>query len=201
MAGVVAAGLNAGFHQGGLRWAHQIAQDVEHNSAAVIALASGRADEFLAQAHLLSISASKDPCATEQPLGIEVAELANTDMHLDLPVRANKLQADSDQQIQAEVPENVQEEVQEEARQEVQRDMQRAHLEILRARAEAQVAQQSSHLREVSADFDSGLLRQISTEFHLVKLPACSRIRISVPTVPDAKIPAVHVDAVTAGPV
>ncbi len=39
-AGVLAAGLNASYHDGGLQWAHQVADRVEHGSAAVLALAS-----------------------------------------------------------------------------------------------------------------------------------------------------------------
>ncbi len=53
-AGVLAAGLNASYHDGGLEWAHQVADRVEHGSAAVLALASGRADQVLSQAQLLT---------------------------------------------------------------------------------------------------------------------------------------------------
>ena len=47
-AGVLAAGLNAAYHDGGLEWAHRIADRVQHGSAAVVALAGGRADQFVA---------------------------------------------------------------------------------------------------------------------------------------------------------
>jgi len=53
-AGVLAAGLNASYHDGGLQWAHQVADRVEHGSAAVLALASRRADQFLTEARLLT---------------------------------------------------------------------------------------------------------------------------------------------------
>ena len=53
-AGVLAAGLNASYHDGGLQWAHQIADRVEHGSAVVLALASGRADQFLTEARSLT---------------------------------------------------------------------------------------------------------------------------------------------------
>ena len=53
-AGVLAAGLNASYHDGGLQWAHQVADRVEDRSAAVLALASGRADQFLTEARLLT---------------------------------------------------------------------------------------------------------------------------------------------------
>jgi hypothetical protein len=53
-AGVLAAGLNAAYHDGGLAWAHRIADRAQHISGAVVALASGRADQFLAEAKNLS---------------------------------------------------------------------------------------------------------------------------------------------------
>lgn len=53
MAGVVAAGLNAGYHDGGFRWAQQFVSRVQHDSVAVLALATGRADQFLVEAQLI----------------------------------------------------------------------------------------------------------------------------------------------------
>lgn len=53
-AGVLAAGLNASYYDGGLQWVHRVADRVEHNSAAVVAEASGRADLFLAEARMLT---------------------------------------------------------------------------------------------------------------------------------------------------
>jgi hypothetical protein len=49
-AAVLAAGLNASYHDGGLEWAHNAVDQIQHRSAAVLALASGRADQFLAEA-------------------------------------------------------------------------------------------------------------------------------------------------------
>jgi len=48
-AGVVALGLNGFYHDGGAEWAHQIVDRVSSRSAAVLALASGRADQFLSE--------------------------------------------------------------------------------------------------------------------------------------------------------
>ena len=53
-AGVLAAGLNASYYDGGFQWAHQIADRVGQHSAAVLARATGRADQFLAEARLLT---------------------------------------------------------------------------------------------------------------------------------------------------
>jgi hypothetical protein len=51
---VLAAGLNSNYHNGGLEWAHRIAEQVEHNSNAVLALATGRAYQFMAEAKVVS---------------------------------------------------------------------------------------------------------------------------------------------------
>src|SRR5579872_320010 len=51
---VLAAGLNSSYHNGGLEWAHRIADRIEHNSNAVLALATGRADQFTAEAQSIS---------------------------------------------------------------------------------------------------------------------------------------------------
>jgi hypothetical protein len=58
VAGVLAAGLNASYHNGGLQWAHQaveqITGQVEHSSTAILALASGNSAQFLSEARLLT---------------------------------------------------------------------------------------------------------------------------------------------------
>ena len=61
-AAVMAAGLNASYHDGGLRWAHEIANQVKHNTGAVLALATGRADQFVAEANLVAASKQSLPC-------------------------------------------------------------------------------------------------------------------------------------------
>jgi hypothetical protein len=56
---VLAAGLNSSYHNGGLEWAHQIADRVQHNTNAVLALATGNADRFLAEAQMASAQNSQ----------------------------------------------------------------------------------------------------------------------------------------------
>ena len=55
---VLAAGLNSSYHNGGLQWVHDAADQVQHNTTAVLALATGRADRFLAEAQLASAKSS-----------------------------------------------------------------------------------------------------------------------------------------------
>ena len=52
-AAVLAAGLNSSYHNGGLQWAHEVVDRVQHNSSAVLALATGRTDRFLAEARIV----------------------------------------------------------------------------------------------------------------------------------------------------
>ena len=62
MAAVLAAGLNASYRDGGLEWAHQIAAVIEHSSNAVLALATGHADRFLAEAQVLGAREETASC-------------------------------------------------------------------------------------------------------------------------------------------
>src|ERR1039458_6912510 len=62
VAAVLAAGLNASYHNGGLEWAHQIADRVEQGSAAVLAQASGHAGQFLTEARLLTARTETASC-------------------------------------------------------------------------------------------------------------------------------------------
>src|ERR1700727_562457 len=54
MAGVLAAGLNASYNDGGLQWAHQLADRVGNRSEMVVALATGQADRLLSEAQMVS---------------------------------------------------------------------------------------------------------------------------------------------------
>jgi hypothetical protein len=53
-AGVVALGINGFYQDGGFAWAHRVADRIESRSAAVLALASGRAERFLAEARIVN---------------------------------------------------------------------------------------------------------------------------------------------------
>jgi len=53
-AAVLAAGLNASYHDGGLHWAHQVANRVTYNAGTVIALATGDIDQLQSEARVLT---------------------------------------------------------------------------------------------------------------------------------------------------
>src|SRR5260370_40544720 len=73
VAAVLAAGLNASYHDGGLQWAHQIADRVEQRSAVALALVSGNANQFLAEARLLTTQTETASC----PLTTTLAGVQN----------------------------------------------------------------------------------------------------------------------------
>ena len=122
--GVLAAGLNASYHDGGLRWVHRVADRVEHNSAAVLDLASGRADHFLAEARFVKAQNETASCRFGSALAQVQTRIAHTES------AAEGLDVMS-------------------AREEAQF----ARLEANRARMEAQIAAQTAHWRIVTANF------------------------------------------------
>jgi hypothetical protein len=70
-AGILALGLNGFYQDGGAEWAHQIVNRVGYSSAAVVALASGRADQFLEQAKMVVARDGTQSC----PLGTAMARI------------------------------------------------------------------------------------------------------------------------------
>lgn len=69
-AAVVTAGLNASYHDGGLQLVHEAVNQVKHNTSAVMALATGHADQFVAEAQLVAARHDAGPC----PFAAAVAE-------------------------------------------------------------------------------------------------------------------------------
>jgi hypothetical protein len=74
VAAVLAAGLNASYHNGGLQWAHQIADRVEQRSTVALALVSGNANQFLTEARLLTARTETASC----PLTTTFARVQST---------------------------------------------------------------------------------------------------------------------------
>jgi hypothetical protein len=62
---VLAAGLNAGYHDGAFQWAHRIVGRVGHSSIAVLALATGHADQLLTEARILAAHRHSSSCPLE----------------------------------------------------------------------------------------------------------------------------------------
>jgi hypothetical protein len=62
MVGVLAAGLNAAYHDGAGEWAHRIVDGVQYRSEVIVATAQGTADRFLSEAHVLSARNEAHSC-------------------------------------------------------------------------------------------------------------------------------------------
>ena len=73
---VLAAGLNAGYHDGGFEWAHRIVGRVGHSTSAVLALATGRADQFLTEARIIAAQRQSSSCPLKAALAEMQAALA-----------------------------------------------------------------------------------------------------------------------------
>jgi hypothetical protein len=124
VAAVVAAGLNASYHNGGLQWAHQIADRVEQRSSVALALASGHADQFLAEARLLTAQTETASC----PLTTTFARVQNSFGSSETAVeRFDVMSAREQRQL--------------------------ARLEANRARIEARVVAETAHVRIATAAF------------------------------------------------
>ena len=124
VAAVLAAGLNASYHNGGLQWAHEIAGRVEQHSAVALALVSGNANRFLAEAQLVTAQPETASC----PLTATFARVKNSFGPSETAVeRFDVMSAREQRQL--------------------------ARLEANRARMEAQIAAQTAHIRIATAGF------------------------------------------------
>jgi len=192
-AAVLAAGLNSSYHDGGLKWAHEIADRIQHNSNAVFALATGRADQFLAEARILNPDRGSD--------------IAINNDHQQCPFASAWEHAqNSFDQSQAEFDRFQALSDREQAK--------LARLEANRARIEARV--QAKLARVQLADhnfrFADGNFRfadNVVTPV-VVHVPEinCPRVRVTTPRIPRVRIqipriqaPVVHVDDGDDGPI
>lgn len=192
-AGVLALGLNGFYQDGGLQWAHQLVERIEYSTGAVLALASGHADRFLAEARMLTGRNETASCQRARQLArvqTRVAEIqARTQRQTDESLTRFEVMS---------------------ARQQAELD----RVEANRARIEAQVEAQRQRWQ---AAFNRGSFDPVSFESVEIN-PAdfgsrnCGAIRVQVPRVHvrvprpprvQVHIPSVHVnvESVSAGPV
>jgi hypothetical protein len=83
-AGVLAAGLNASYYDGGLQWVHRVADRVGQNSAAVVAVASGRADHFLSEARMLTARRQSASCPLSTAMALVQSKIARSEAGFDV---------------------------------------------------------------------------------------------------------------------
>jgi hypothetical protein len=111
-AGVLAAGLNASYHDGGLQRVHEMVDRVGQNSAAVLTLASGRADQFLSEMRWVTEREQTASCPLSRALARVQGRIAQTE------IARNQARLD---------------------RLEAMADREQARMEVNRARIEAQI--------------------------------------------------------------
>ena len=171
VAAVLAAGLNASYHDGGLEWAHRIAGSVEHSSNAVLALATGHADRFLAEAQILGARQETASCPFSTALARVQSRIARSRMGADhfADNFNNSFEVMS-------------------AREEAQM----AKIEVNRARIEAEVAR----MRVPAADF-----APVMVSMRKVVCPRVRTTFPELPQIKMPVAPVIHVDVPSAGPV
>jgi hypothetical protein len=155
-AAVVAAGLNSSYHEGGMQWAHEIVDRVGHNTGAVLALATGRADQFLAEARMPNVNREEPQC----PLAAAMAEVQTS---FDQPNAAiDRLEAVS---------------AREQAR--------LARLEANRTRMEARIQARLARVRFADTNFSPVVVRVPKIDCPRVRLniPRMPRINVPAPAV------------------
>jgi hypothetical protein len=191
-AAVMAAGLNASYHDGGLQWAHQVAEQVGHSTRAVLALATGRADQFLSEAQMTA----RDEAASSRASAAWAQVPANA--------------ADDEAGFawaQAKVADGGAGMARVEGMS-ARQDARLARIECVRARIEARVAARAARCRV--ARIDPAALVQIVAPLAgprgRVNVPRMKAIRIpavEIPAIqiPAIQIPAVHAEMAGAGPV
>jgi len=175
-AGVMALGLNGAYHDAGAEWVQRIGDRVVSRSAAVIALASGRAERFLTLAQLSTAREQTTSCRFATAIARLQTKIAHT--------QTGYAQTGRDFEAMK-------------ARQESAL----ARLEAKRAQIEAQVAR----LPIETASFEPMLRDSFGMSFapRQIKVPmVCPRVRVNNPrNVMTVPAPMVHLVTVSAGPV
>jgi len=184
-AGVLAAGLNANYYDGGFQWAHRIADRVGPSSAAVFALAAEQADQFLAQTEVLTAHVESASCR----LATTLASLESRVVKRTTPAQSSR-ETDSFEMVS------------------VRPEVQFVRLEAKRARMENEIAARAMHFRRVSAALTPVVFKPLPAPM------VCSRVRVNVPQMPLVKMqmiktptikmpvpPTVQIETDSAGPI
>ena len=156
-----------------MQWAHEIVDRVGHNTGAVLALATGRADQFMAEARMLNVGREDTQC----PLASAMAEVQS-----------------SFEQPNSEIDRIEAMSAREQAR--------LARLEANRVRMEAQIQARLSRVHFADNNFTFATDNFSPVVVQVPKI-ACPRVRVNIPRMPRIKVPAptVHVEYSGPGPV
>ncbi len=176
-AGVLAAGLNASYFDGGLQRAHRIADHVVESSGAVLALFTGQTNQFLTQARLLAARDQTSMC----PLTTMIARVKSAVIDQIASSQSNASpQGIEIAKLMAARP-----------------DAQFPRTQTRRTRLNEEIAARTAHFRMMAA-FAPVVLEPLP-------VPAtCSRIRVSVPAIPVIRMPAtptLHLETASTDPI
>lgn len=178
-AGVVALGLNGFYQDGGAQWLHQRVGLAGHRTEAVLALATGHVDRFLAEARLVAAQQSSVRCpfaamtAVAEPVHVYIRRIMSDSARADFD-------AGCDRGL---------------ARVERARALDRARLDLQLARMDAASARLQAQWGRSSAS--AMVLHPMVVRVPAVRLQDlpqtayCSRLNTKIPQVPALKIPAV----------
>lgn len=182
-AGVLAAGLNASYHDGGLEWAHHVADRVVQTASMMHDLASGRADLFLTEARLF-LSHDKD---SSSPL---VATLARVQSRI-APAQRECARAEARPEVMTARQQAAL------ARAEAQRD----RIEAIRERAEARV--EAEHDRFEARVAELRMPANLASVAFRMPQPPCPRVRTRLPRMPRMTMPAapIHIAIPSTDPI
>jgi hypothetical protein len=175
--GVMAAGLNAAYHDGGLAWVHRAVEEITYQTSAVLGLASGRADWFLAEARLLT---AQDEAASLRRAPLAQGRLCRMATAM-ARVQAAVARSEAGYgRLQAMSPREQE---------------QLARREANRAQMEARIAARAAPLNMARAAFNSAAFSPVA--------PVCPRVRVSIPPIPRIRVPALprHIELPGTGPV
>lgn len=123
-AGVLAAGLNASYYDGGLQWAHRIADRISNQSATTVASVSGGASLILAEARMIAARGQSASCPWSSAAARVQSRIARSQSQFD---RFEAMSAREQAQF--------------------------ARLEANRARMEAQITARAARFRVANAAF------------------------------------------------
>ena len=174
-AGVLAAGVNASYHNGDLQWAHRIADRVGYQTNTVLALATGNVDRFYSEARLSEVRMARVGEENNSPCRFSLTRTHVENAMPQADVAFAQFERASDRE-----------------------QAQLAKLAARRARMEAHFAWIEIPAVNVPAVHVQPVVMKIP-DVHV-----CSRVRVSVPNIPAVKIPAipqVRVEVSGAGPV
>jgi len=170
-AGVMALGMNGVYHDGGAEWAHRLL----NRSAAVLALASGHSERFLASAQLFSAPEQTLPCRVATAMARFRTKMARTQAGV---AHFDAMTAQPEGGL-------------------ARLEANRAQLEAGRERMEAQVARLDFASASLSPAFGAAFVPK------RIKLPViCPRVRVNIPrTFVRVPAPTVRAETQSAGPI